>query len=142
MADVNGIDWLEHMRVMLLDQPELADRYPNEWIRMRCRIAAEMALNESGNAQPRLDSGDLSEETFAYVVCSMVLRTMRWTRFKTESNGSYSYTQHDPQPDPPAYDASPNLYVSKRERQLLDGYVSGRGPVGTVGVGVQRIYGL
>lgn len=139
---IDGIDWLAWMRVNLLDEPGLADRYPNEWILSRCRVAAEMALTESSNALPRLESGDLSEETFAYVVCSMVMRVMRWTPFKSESNSAYSYTNRDPQPNPPAYDASPNLYVGKREKQLLDGYAEGRGPIGTVGMGLQRIYGL
>lgn len=142
MATVASIDWTKWMQVNLLDQPDLADRYPNEWILSRCRVAAEMAVTESSNTEPRLQSGDLSEETFAYVVCSMVIRVMRWHRFKTESNGNYSYTEHDPQSNPPGYDASPNLYVSKREKQLLDGYSAGRGPIGTVGMGVQRIYGL
>ncbi|NEG55465.1 hypothetical protein [Bifidobacterium platyrrhinorum] len=142
MATVASIDWLKWMQVNLLDQPGLADAYPNEWILSRCRVAAEMAVTESSNTEPRLQSGDLSEETFAYVVCSMVIRVMRWSRFKTESNGNYSYTEHDPQSNPPGYDASPNLYVSKREKQLLDGYADGRGPIGTVGLGVQRIYGL
>lgn len=142
MADFSEIDWLKWMRVNLLDDPGLAGSYPNEWILSRCRIAAEMAVAESSNTEPRLRSGDLSEETFAYVVCSMVIRVMRWHRLKTESNGNYSYTEHDPQPNPPGYDASPNLYVGKREKQLLDGYAEGRGPIGTVGVGVQRIYGL
>ena len=105
MASVDGIDWMKHMQVSLLDQPGLADAYPNEWVKSRCRIAAEIALTESGNAEPRLNSGDLSEDT-------------------------------------PAYDASPNLYVSKREKQLLDGYAEGHGPVGTIGVGLSRIYGL
>lgn len=142
MANVDSIDWMRYMKVSLLDQPELAEQYPNEWVKSRCRIAAEMALTESSNAQPRLDSGDLSEETFAYVVCSMVIRVMRWRRLKSESNGNYQYTEHDPQPNPPAYDSSPNLYVSKREKQLLDGYAEGRGPIGTVGLGLNRIYGL
>lgn len=142
MASVDGIDWMKHMQVSLLDQPGLADAYPNEWVKSRCRIAAEIALTESGNAEPRLNSGDLSEDTFAYVVCSMVIRVMRWHRLKSESNGNYSYEEHDPQPNPPAYDASPNLYVSKREKQLLDGYAEGHSPVGTIGVGLSRIYGL
>lgn len=142
MADVSNIDWLDWMRINLLDEPQLADRYPNEWILLKCRVAAEMALTESSNAEPRLQSGDLSEETFAYVVCSMVLRVMRWHWLKSESNGNYSYTMQDPQPNSPAYDSSPNLYVGKREKQLLDGYAEGRGPMGTVGMGLQRIYGL
>lgn len=136
------IDWLEYMRINLLDQPGLADAYPNAWILLKCRVAAELALTSSSNAEPRLNSGDLSEELFAYVVCSMVIRVMRWSRYKTESNGNYQYEEHDPQANSPGYDASPNLYVSKREKQLLDGYAEGRGPIGTVGMGVNRIYGM
>lgn len=52
MASVDGIDWMKHMQVSLLDQPGLADAYPNEWVKSRCRIAAEIALTESGNAEP------------------------------------------------------------------------------------------
>ncbi|NMM93874.1 hypothetical protein [Bifidobacterium oedipodis] len=142
MADVKSIDWLKWMRVNLLDQPGLSDRYPVEWIQSRCRVAAEMALTSSNAAAVRLASGDLSEETFAYVVCAMVIRVMRYSTLKSESNGVYQYERRDDQSNPPGYDASPNLYVSKREKQLLDGYAEGRGPIGTVGMGVNRIYSM
>ena len=33
MASVDGIDWMKHMQVSLLDQPGLADAYPNEWVK-------------------------------------------------------------------------------------------------------------
>ena len=142
MASVDGIDWKKYMQLELVDDRRLADRYSNEWIAHKCRVAANMALTCSPNVEPRLNNGYLDEETFAYVVCQMVIRVMRWTDLKSETNGSYTYENRDPQDNPPPYDASPNLYVSKREKQMLDGYAEGHGPVGTIGLGLSRIYGL
>lgn len=138
----SGIDWKKYMQLELVDDRRLADRYSNEWIAHKCRVAANMALTCSPNVEPRLNNGYLDEETFAYVVCQMVIRVMRWTDLKSETNGSYTYENRDPQDNPPPYDASPNLYVSKREKQLLLGYEDGNGPIGTVFVGVNRIWGL
>lgn len=138
----SGIDWKKYMQLELVDDRRLADRYSNEWVIHKCRVAANMALACSPNVEPRLNNGYLDEETFAYVVCQMVIRVMRWTDLKSETNGSYTYENRSPQDNPPSYDASPNLYVSKREKQLLLGYDEGNGPIGTVFVGVNRIWGL
>ncbi|MDU4038182.1 MAG: hypothetical protein E7H36_00055 [Bifidobacterium dentium] len=137
-----GIDWLECMELHCLNEADTLHRFPNEWVKYMCRRAVTIAITGSTNCEPRLDSGDLDVEDFEYVVCSMVWRVIRYSDIKTESNGTYQFTRFDPQDNQPGKDASPNLYLSKREKQILDGYASGRGPIGTVGVGVNRIYGM
>ncbi|KFI66539.1 hypothetical protein [Bifidobacterium magnum] len=142
-VNVDQIDWVEWMRIYALDDPDLfTERYPVEWVCAMCRIASRMALTEAFEAQTRLDDGTLSEETFAYVCCMMVLRVVRYRRFKSESNGTYTYTNADPLPNDPGKDASPNLYLSKREKTLLQGYLDGHGPMGTVHTGLDRMYGM
>lgn len=138
----SSIDWLECMELHCLNEADTLHRFPNEWVKYMCRRAVTIAITSSTNCEPRLDSGDLDVEDFEYVVCSMVWRVIRYSDIKTESNGTYQFTRFDPQDNQPGKDASPNLYLSKREKQILDGYASGRGPIGTVGVGVNRIYGM
>ena len=72
----------------------------------------------------------------------MVLRIVRYRQFKTESNGSYGYTNFDAQDNPPGKDGSMNLYVSKREKALLEGHSDSVGPIGTVHPGLDRAYGM
>lgn len=141
MASVDSIDWLEWLRVNALDQPDLLlDGFPNAWLENMCLVALDMIEVETPDAVPRLQAGDLKERTLAYVVCQMVLRVVRYRQFKTESNGSYQYTNFDPQDNPPGKDGSPNLYVSKREKALLEG--SSIGPFGTMHMELDRAYGL
>lgn len=143
MALADGIDWLEWLRVNALDQPDLLiDSYPNEWLRNKCKVAADMVEVECPDALPRYRSGLLSERALGYVVSMMVLRVVRYRQFKSETNGSYTYTNNDPQDNPPGKDGSPNLYVSKRERALLDGQTEGNGPIGTIHMGLDRVYGM
>ncbi|NMN02781.1 hypothetical protein [Bifidobacterium panos] len=139
MASIDKIDWLEYMRVNALDQPDLfVDRLPNEWIVNKCLMAAEIAKTACPVVERRMRYGYLSERGFANVVCSMVLRVCRWKQIKSESNGSYEYTNQDPLQNQPGYDASPNLYVSKRERNFLNGVTDDAdGPMGTIGVAPQ-----
>lgn len=138
-----GIDWLHWMRVYALNDPGLFDqRLPNEWIVAECEMAVDIALTECPFLSYRARKGWISEATFAGIICGMVLRVARWQRFKTESNGVYSYTEHDPQSLPPGYDASPSLYLSKREKSLLEGSSSSGGPIGTVHMGLDRLYGM
>lgn len=141
MASVDDYDYMETMRTLLLPYPQLADRYDRGWQEAMCRQAGLLALAQT-NAGNRLDDGTLDPNTFTFVVCQMVLRVMRYTPFQGETNGSYTYDLKDDQSNPPGYDASPNLYLSKNERTLLDGTVPGRGKVGTIGIGLHRIYGM
>lgn len=143
MASIDSIDWLEWMQVNALDQPELLiDRFPKAWLLNECQIAADMVQAEVPDAAPRLQNGLLKERTLAYAVCQMVLRVVRYRQFKTESNGSYSYTNFDAQDNPPGKDGSANLYVSKREKAMLEGYSDSVGPFGTVHMGLDRAYGM
>lgn len=138
----DAVDWVECLELHCLPDADVLKRYPNAWLTYMCHRAETVASISSTNCLPRLKSGDLDLEDYEFVICSMVWRVIRYSDIKTESNGTYQFTRFDPQDNPPGKDASPNLYLSKREKQILDGYASGRGPIGTVGVGVNRIYGM
>lgn len=139
---IDHIDWVEHMRVAASGEPELFDgRLPEEWIVQKCRMAALICLTECPGVTVRLRRGRLSEADFAAVVCEMVLRVARWTGMRTESNGAYSYTRYDPQPNGPGLDPSPRLFLSKGERALLDGYGASHGMVGHVSLSLDPGYG-
>lgn len=143
MASLDSIDWLEWLRVNALDQPDLLlDRFPNAWLENQCMIAADMIQVECQDAVPRFQAGLLKERTLGFVVSQMVLRVVRYRQFKTESNGSYQYTNFDAQENPPGMDGSKNLYVSKREKALLEGHSDSMGPMGTIHVGLDRAYGM
>lgn len=143
MASIDSIDWLKWLRVNALDQPDLLlDRFPNAWLLNECGVAADMVQAECQNVAPRYQNGLLKERTLGYVVSQMVLRVVRYRQFKTESNGSYSYTNFDAQNNPPGKDGSMNLYVSKREKALLEGHSDSMGPMGTVHMGLDRAYGM
>lgn len=141
MASVDDFDFVTAMRTYLLPYPSLAERFDSAWIEQMCYQAGNLVFAET-NASVRLDDGLLSEDTFAFVVCQMVLRVMRYSEFSRETNGSYTYARKDDQVNTPSYDASPNLYVSKNERALINGKSAGRGIVGTAGLGLHRVYGM
>lgn len=137
------IDFMKWLRLNALDQPDvLISRYPNEWLLNQLLVASEKIQVECPDAVPRLQAGYLSERAYAYVACQMVLRLVRWKQFKSETNGSYTYTNNDPQPNPPGTDGSPNLYVSKQEKALLNGHGDDSSPMGTMSMGLDRAYGM
>lgn len=142
MATVD-IDFMKWLRINALDQPDiLISKYPNEWLLNKLLVANDMIQVECPDTVSRLQNGYLSERSYAYVACQMVLRVVRWRQFKSETNGSYTYTNVDPQSNPPGTDGSPNLYVSKREKALLNGYGEDSVPMGTMSMGLDRAYGL
>lgn len=137
MAFYDSVDWVAELKAMAVNEPEsfVDGRLTESWVRTMCETAADMAVNEVPQTAWRVRNGRLSLRLFVYVVCSMVMRVARYSPLKSEDNGVYSYTVADQQANPPAYEASPNLYVSKRERELLSGSRSGPGgPVGTIHV--------
>lgn len=128
-----GIDWLSQMRQHAQTSPEIFDgRLDTDWITRECETAREIVFAECPDAEYRYQQGDLSETLLAYVVCQMVLRVARWTMYRTESNGQYQYTTDSPIRTPSGMDMSANLWVTDRERALLEGNSNGRGPMGTV----------
>lgn len=144
-TDLDRFDFVSAMRVYALPYRALGvadpERFPKEWVTRMCHNAAGLVF-ASTNAEYRLKRGKLSEDTFMYVCCQMVLRVMRYSPLSGETNGSYTWSGKDDQSNPPGYDASPNLYVSKAEKALLDGASSDRGPVGTIGMDLNRVYGM
>lgn len=127
------IDWLSHMLQHAQTTPEVFDgRLGDEWIISECETAKEIVFAESPDAEYRYEQGDLSENLLAYVVCQMVLRVARWTLYKTESNSQYQYTMDTPVRTPSGYDMSSNLWLTDRERGLLEGNANGQGPMGTI----------
>lgn len=130
-----GIDWLAEMRQHAANSPEIfIDRLDENWIVTECEIAQKIAFRECPDAQYQYENGDLDDGILAYVVCQMVLRVARWTLRKTESNGQSTYTLDSPARLPSGVEMSPNLWVTNRERELLEGK-SDRGPIGTIWAG-------
>lgn len=142
--DPEDIDWFEKMRVYGGNTPEAFEkRITKGWVREHCLTACEVAFNECPACKPRLESGALTERMFSYVVCSMVLRVVRWSQRKSESNGAYTRTDDLMQGTPqPGWEESPDLHVTKKERQILEGTPDGNGPIGTLRLGLDRIYGM
>lgn len=140
---VDSVDWLKWMRLKdgsgwdIFSGNNLSD----DWVLDKCETACEECFELVPEAQQRWDTGRLSERMLAEVVCQMVLRVARWTQFKSESDGSYTYTNQDESGTPPAFDASPNLKPTKHEMALLRGY-GDDAPTGTVRMGLDRVYGL
>ena len=139
MIDVDklNIDFVKWMSVYA--SPTDFEGFDVEWIDENCRTAVEIIFAKAPAAVTRWQKGTLSERTLAYVACSMVLRTARYGQPHSESDGSYAYTNNAPQQMSPAYDSSPNLFVSKNEMSLLDG--GNRGPIGTIGMGAPPLWG-
>lgn len=143
MASIDSIEWIEWLQIYALDQPDLViGRFPKKWLMNMCDVALQMCKAECPNCAPRYQKGYLKEQTVAFVVCQMVLRVVRFRQYKTETNGVYTYTNFDPQDNPPMKDGSSNLYLSKRERALLNGYSEDSTPIGTIEMGLDRAYGL
>ena len=145
MVDVESLDWLSYMRLYGGNTPEVfKDRLDNEWIVGHCLTACDIAFEECPAAEWRLEQGLLKERTFAYVICSMVLRVARWDRRKAEQNGAYSRTDTIMDTVQPGWEISPDLHVTKKERALLNGDNADDGSSVrfAVGMGLDRIYGL
>lgn len=144
MDSIDQIDWLKWMRVKdnsgwdIFEGNHLTD----EWVLDKCETACEECFQLVPEAKIRYENGRLSERILAEVVCQMVLRVARWTQFKSESDGSYSYTNQDESGNPPAYEASPTLKPTKHEKDLLRGFDEQSAPMGTVRMGLDRVYGL
>lgn len=138
------VDWLHWMRVKDSSGWDIftGNHLSDEWVQDKCETACEECFQLVPEAKPRYESGTLSERMLAEVVCSMVLRVARWTQYKSESDGSYSYTNQDESGTPPAFDASPNLKPTKHEMALLRGNSDDQTPLGTVTMGLDRVYGL
>ena len=141
-AIIDNIDCLKYMRVYgSADADAFDGHFDNEWISAQCRKAALICLNECPIVRTRLKKSRLSERDFASVVCEMVLRVVRFNRFKTEANSSYSYTEHDPQQNQPGYDPSPRLFLSKAEKSILNGFAESSGTVSHISLSFDPGYG-
>ena len=125
----DNIDWLHYFDMFADGGMELADETLKEW----CITASEIALMQVPEAENRFTNGHLSERVFAYVIINMVVRKLRYGAPVKESNGTYSYQMGEPSdtsmPNITQYGRSPNLYISKSERELLSGGAS----TGTLG---------
>lgn len=142
-VDVESINWVDAIVTYGGNTPEVfIGRLDDEkWIVPHCLTACDIAFAECPSARYRLDNGTLSERTFVYVICSMVLRVARWTMRKSESNGAYTRTDQVMDMVQPGWEISPDLHVTKKERALLTGVSGDSMPFGTVQLGLDRAYG-
>lgn len=142
-VDVSEIEWMRYMVIYGGNTSEaFAHRLDDEkWTIPHCLTACEIAFAECPTARYRLDSGALSEMTFIYVICSMVLRVARWSMRKSESNGAYTRTDQVMDMSQPGWEVSPDLHVTKKERALLTGMSEDSAPFGTAMLGLDRAYG-
>jgi hypothetical protein len=136
-----AIDYVKWMRIFAQTSPEdFKDRLGSEWVQEMCLTAADRAFAECPSARYRYANGALSERLFASVVCGMVLRVARWRRIKTESNGAYVHTDYEPHQVSPGYESSPDLFITSKEKSVLEGDAGG-GPMGTIYMDVERLWG-
>jgi len=144
-AIIDNIDWIAYMKKFATADSELFTGddapYDEQWVTTRCRRAALRCLAVSPLVTIRLRKGRLSQEDFAQVVCEMVIRLAKSTQFKSETNGSYTYTRNDPQPDAPGYSPSPKLFVSKDDRAVLVGTENQAGGFSHISLGFDPGYG-
>lgn len=140
---IDNIDWVKYMEEYAVDEAELLKdgKHSKEWVRIKCRQAAMLALAECPHAYARLRAGRLSESDFAMTVCEMVMRLVRYSRYQSESNGNYQYTQFQPQSNAPGTDPSPRLFVSKADKTMLNGFSESRGSIGHISLGFDPSYG-
>lgn len=142
MATVlDGLDWLKWFRLLQADKADLmSGAISEQWVEAQCRIASRILLNDCPYLETRYRNRRIDEETIAYVVTNMVARVAIWRLTSTESNGIYTTSFEAPKTTPPGFTPSPNLYVKKSEKALVNGD-DGSGPMGTFGIGLERMWG-
>lgn len=138
-VDSLNIDWKKWMSFYATPDAGL-ETANEEWVEEMCRTAADIIFHTIPIAYTRYQDKLLSERVLAYVACSMVLRVAD-PGIHIESNGTYSVTRDSPQANPPGFSSARDLFVSKKERALLEGTTEGRTPVGTLGMSVNRYWG-
>lgn len=137
------INWIQWMNIFGQTDPEALSMVDETWVDTMCQVAYEKCLTDVPNLKRRLERGYISERMIAQVVCSMVMRVAaNMSRHKrSESNGTYSYTNQTPTPvSTMLRDRDDNLYLSTSERNTLAGRTGGA--LGTIPMGLDRIYGL
>lgn len=137
----DGFDWLKWFKLLQADKADLmSGAITEQWLTAQCRIASRILVNDCPSVNTRYRSKKIDEETVAYVVTSMVARVAIWRLISSETNGVYTHSYESPQTTPPGFTPSPNLYVKKAEKSLIEGD-DGEGPMGTFGIGLERMWG-
>lgn len=137
------INWLQWMNIFGQDDPEALSLVDEAWVTTMCKVAYEKCLIDVPSLKRRLERGYVSEAMIAQVVCAMVLRVAasRAHRKRSESNGAYAYTNNTVSGVTTTFrDSDDKLYLSKSERNTLAGRTGGA--LGTISIGLDRIYGL
>lgn len=143
---IDGIDWVSYMAEFATDAQDYelfreGDPYDAKWVSNQCRKAALLCINSYPVCRVRLRKGHLSERDFAQVCCDMVLRLARQRQYKSESNGSYSYTVADAQSVPPGYAPTPRLFISKDDKVILTGSLNATGGASALSLGFDKGFG-
>lgn len=142
MADaIDAVDWAAEMEEEGLGSPELFsyENFDPAWLTRKCRQAVDVIDVKCPDARQNIIDGVIPASLYIQVVCEMVMRVCRYTRLKTESNGTYSYTNESPMAAPPSFESSPDLFVSSRQEALLQPPLVSQ-MFGTVGLDGDRIF--
>ncbi|MCO6558486.1 MAG: hypothetical protein J6575_03495 [Bifidobacterium sp.] len=135
------LDWPDWFHKLQSDKASwMTDAITDEWITAKCRVASNIAVTECPNLPDRYRRGTIDAETVANVVTDMVARVAMYSKIRSESNGTYTVGDQNPLANQSGFDPSPNLYLKKTERNLLSGG-DDSGPIGTIGLGLSRMWG-
>lgn len=119
---------------------QMSGAITDTWIKAKCRVASTIAVTECPNLPDRYRRGLIDKDTVANVITDMVARVAMYSQTKNESNGTYTYGDQTPLTNPMGFEPSPDLYLKKTERRLLSGG-DDSGPIGSIGMGLSRIWG-
>lgn len=143
MANTDALDAIDYVswfqRFMSVHADMIPDSVTEEWIQNTATVAVQILVGECPNAIARYRRGRLKEATIGYVVSNMLARVAMWDLMKTENDGSYNYSEHDPVQSPPSITPSPDLFMKNSEKSLINGVGGGKGPVGTIAMGLGRM---
>lgn len=135
MAFYDNIDWVHYFSLYADAGMQLDDTILNAW----CKVAAKIAVNKVPVVVNRFNRGYIDEDTFAWVVISMVARKLRYNTPTHENNGVYTYQLGESDTmnmGVSQHGRSPDFYVSKSEREILQGTGDSNGFYGALNMSI------
>lgn len=139
-STMNDVDYVKWFKVFMSAHADLFPESVDEtWVAAQAQVAVEIVKAECPGAQTRWRRGKLTEASLGYVVSSMIARVAMFTMTKTETNGVYQFTRYEPMESQPQFTPSPDLFMKKSEKSLINGVGNGMGAIGSVPIGLGRV---
>ncbi|NMM98152.1 hypothetical protein [Bifidobacterium olomucense] len=139
-STMDSVDYVQWFKTYMSAHADLFPESVDEvWVSSMAQVAVQIVKVECPGAQARWRRGKLTEPTLGYVVSCMIARVAMFKLRKTESNGVYQRTDYEPLETPPQFTPSPDLFLKKSEKSLLDGVGNGKSAIGSVPIGLGRV---